>query len=48
LPFVTALKSNGEAVYLTYPMVRLVIFLASYLNQRRELLLAGRVSGRPH
>ncbi len=26
LPFVTAVKSSGEAVYLTYPMVRLVIF----------------------
>jgi branched-chain amino acid transport system permease protein len=29
LPFVTAVKSSGEAVYLQYPMVRLVIFLAS-------------------
>ena len=29
LPFVTAVKSSGEAVYLHYPMVRLVIFLAS-------------------
>jgi len=26
LPFVTALKSSGEAVYLQYPLVRLVIF----------------------
>jgi branched-chain amino acid transport system permease protein len=29
LPFVTAVKSSGEAVYLKYPMVRLVIFAAS-------------------
>jgi branched-chain amino acid transport system permease protein len=29
LPFVTAVKSSGEAVYLSYPMVRLVIFAAS-------------------
>jgi branched-chain amino acid transport system permease protein len=29
LPFVTAVKSSGEAVYLQYPMGRLVIFLAS-------------------
>jgi branched-chain amino acid transport system permease protein len=29
LPLVTALKSNGEAVYLTYPIVRLVIFLGA-------------------
>jgi branched-chain amino acid transport system permease protein len=29
LPFVTAVKSSGEAVYLTYPLVRLVIFAAS-------------------
>ncbi len=29
LPFVTAVKSSGEAVYLQYPLVRLVIFLAS-------------------
>jgi branched-chain amino acid transport system permease protein len=29
LPFVTAVKSSGEVVYLQYPMVRLVIFLAS-------------------
>lgn len=29
MPFVTAVKSSGEAVYLTYPMVRLVIFAAS-------------------
>jgi branched-chain amino acid transport system permease protein len=29
LPLVTALKSSGEPVYLQYPMVRLVIFLAS-------------------
>jgi branched-chain amino acid transport system permease protein len=29
LPFVTAIKSSGEAVYLQYPMVRLVIFAAS-------------------
>src|SRR4029077_2973610 len=29
LPFVTAVKSSGEAVYLQYPMVRLVIFAAS-------------------
>ena len=26
LPFVTAVKSSGEAVYLSYPIVRLVIF----------------------
>ena len=29
LPFVTAVKSSGEAVYLSYPIVRLVIFAAS-------------------
>src|SRR3982751_3983353 len=29
LPLVTAVKSSGEAVYLSYPMVRLVIFAAS-------------------
>ena len=29
LPLVTAIKSSGEAVYLTYPIVRLVIFAAS-------------------
>src|SRR4030088_791463 len=29
LPFVTAVKSSGEAVYLQYPMVRLVILVAS-------------------
>jgi len=29
LPFVTTVKSSGEAVYLSYPMVRLVIFAAS-------------------
>jgi branched-chain amino acid transport system permease protein len=31
LPFVTAVKSSGEAVYLSYPIVRLVIFAASVL-----------------
>ncbi len=29
MPLITAVKSNGEAVYLTYPVVRLVIFAAS-------------------
>ena len=29
LPIITAVKSSGEAVYLTYPIVRLVIFAAS-------------------
>ena len=29
LPIVTAIKSSGEAVYLTYPIVRLAIFAAS-------------------
>jgi branched-chain amino acid transport system permease protein len=29
LPLVTAVKSSGEAVYLRYPMVRLVIFAAA-------------------
>jgi branched-chain amino acid transport system permease protein len=29
LPLVSAVKSSGEAVYLSYPIVRLVIFLAS-------------------
>src|SRR5215211_3275001 len=29
LPFVTAIRSSGEAVYLQYPLVRLVIFVAS-------------------
>ena len=29
MPLVTALKSNGDAVYLTYPVVRLAIFVAS-------------------
>jgi len=31
LPLVTAVKSSGEAVYLRYPMVRLVIFVAAVL-----------------
>jgi branched-chain amino acid transport system permease protein len=29
MPFVTAVKSSGEAVYMTYPIVRLAIFAAS-------------------
>src|SRR5712675_2069495 len=29
LPLVTAVKSSGEAVYLRYPLVRLVIFVAA-------------------
>jgi branched-chain amino acid transport system permease protein len=29
LPLVTAVKSSGEAIYLRYPMVRLVIFVAA-------------------
>jgi branched-chain amino acid transport system permease protein len=29
LPFVTSVKSSGAAIYLSYPMVRLVIFAAS-------------------
>jgi branched-chain amino acid transport system permease protein len=29
MPFVTAVRSSGEAVYLQYPLVRLVIFAAS-------------------
>src|SRR5271165_6328923 len=29
LPLITAVKSSGEAVYLSYPIVRLVIFVAS-------------------
>src|SRR6478752_5265636 len=29
LPFITAVKSSGEPVYLQYPLVRLVIFAAS-------------------
>jgi branched-chain amino acid transport system permease protein len=29
LPLITSVKSSGEAVYLQYPLVRLVIFLAS-------------------
>jgi len=29
LPLVTAVRSSGEAVYLRYPMVRLVIFVAA-------------------
>src|SRR3954466_11307621 len=29
LPLVTAVRSSGEAVYLQYPMVRLVIFVAA-------------------
>jgi branched-chain amino acid transport system permease protein len=29
LPFVTALRSNGEAVFLTYPLVRLAILAAA-------------------
>ncbi len=29
LPLITAVKSSGEAVYLKYPVVRLVIFLAA-------------------
>jgi branched-chain amino acid transport system permease protein len=31
LPLVTAVKSSGEPVYLRYPLVRLVIFVASVL-----------------
>ena len=31
LPFVTAVKSSGEAVYLSYPKVRLVIFAGSVI-----------------
>jgi len=31
LPFVTTVKSSGEAVYLQYPLVRLVIFAASVI-----------------
>src|SRR3954452_9596750 len=31
LPFVTAVKSSGEAVYLQYPRVRLIIFVASVI-----------------
>jgi branched-chain amino acid transport system permease protein len=31
LPLITAVKSSGEPVYLRYPMVRLVIFLASVI-----------------
>ncbi|WP_128927080.1 branched-chain amino acid ABC transporter permease [Bradyrhizobium guangxiense] len=31
LPLITAIKSSGEPVYLRYPMVRLVIFLASVI-----------------
>jgi branched-chain amino acid transport system permease protein len=31
LPLITAVKSSGEPVYLRYPLVRLVIFLASVM-----------------
>jgi branched-chain amino acid transport system permease protein len=31
LPFLTAVKSSGEPVYLSYPIVRLVIFAASVI-----------------
>lgn len=31
MPFVTAVKSSGEAVYLQYPLVRLVIFAGSVI-----------------
>ena len=31
LPLITAMKSSGEPVYLRYPLVRLVIFLASVI-----------------
>ncbi|TAI62117.1 branched-chain amino acid ABC transporter permease [Bradyrhizobium sp. Leo170] len=31
LPFITAVKSSGEPVYLQYPMVRLAIFAASVI-----------------
>lgn len=31
LPLITAVKSSGEPVYLRYPLVRLVIFLASVI-----------------
>ncbi|MCA1380560.1 MULTISPECIES: branched-chain amino acid ABC transporter permease [Bradyrhizobium] len=31
LPLITAIKSSGEPVYLRYPMVRLVIFIASVI-----------------
>ena len=45
LPLVTAVKSSGEAVYLRYPMVRLVIFVAVRRDRRRDV--AGAQS-HPH
>ena len=37
LPFVTAVKSSGEAVYLQYPIVRLVIFAGIGRHRRRHV-----------
>ena len=51
LPFVTAVKSSGEAVYLQYPMVRLVIFAASVvIGCSRDclyLVTLDRANGKP-
>ena len=42
LPFITAVKSSGEAVYLTYPIVRLVIFAASVVIELGMWLALNR------
>ena len=42
LPLITAVKSSGEAVYLSYPIVRLVIFLASVVIALAMWLILNR------
>lgn len=42
LPFVTAVRSSGEAVYLKYPLVRLVILIASIVIGVLMWLLLNR------
>jgi len=44
LPLVTAVKSSGEAVYLRYPMVRLVIFVAAVVIGIAMWLALNRTS----
>ena len=42
LPLITAVKSSGETVYLSYPIVRLVIFLASVVIALAMWLILNR------
>ncbi len=42
LPFITAVKSNGDAVYLKYPVVRLVILLAAIVIGAAMWLILNR------